>query len=151
MTNAPNTPDDNATPAPQTPPPGPDPAQGAPAPDAPAGLVSAESADAKTMGMLAHLLAIFTLFVGPLIMWLVKKDESPFVDQQGKEALNWALTITTGLVGCIVLLVIPIIQFLACLVWPAIGVCNIVFGILSTIAVNSGQPYRYPVCIRFIK
>ena len=42
--------------------------------------------DSKTMGMLAHLLTIFTGFIGPLVIWLMKKDTSPFVDDQGKEA-----------------------------------------------------------------
>ena len=124
-----------------------------------AGMVSAESADAKTMAMLAHLLAIFTLFVGPLVIWLMKKDQSPFVNQQGKEALNWGLTITTAVVGVIVLsFLMFFVPFLGCITWmlscmigPAIGVCSIVFGILSTIKVNSGLPYRYPVCIRYIK
>ncbi len=143
----PNTPVDNTKP-PESP--APAPAAG-PAGGSTAGMVSAESADAKTMGMLAHLLVIFTGWIGPLIIWLMKKDQSPFVNQQGKEALNWALTITTVVVGCVILMFIPFVNFLLCLLWPAIGVCNIVFGILSTIKVNSGQPYRYPVCIRYIK
>lgn len=140
-----NAPFDNTKP-PQSP---------APAPGQPGGaatgLVSAESPDAKTMGMLAHLLVIFTGFIGPLIIWLIKKDQSPFVNQQGKEALNWAITILIGFVGCIIIGLIPIVQLVVCLIYPAVFVCNVVFGILSTITVNKGQPYRYPVCIRFIK
>jgi len=103
------------------------------------------------MAMLCHLLAIFTWWIAPLIIWLIKKDQSPFVNQQGKEALNWGLTITTAAIACMVLAFIPFLNFTLCLIWPAIAVCNIVFGILSTIKVNSGQPYRYPVCIRYIK
>jgi uncharacterized Tic20 family protein len=116
-----------------------------------AGMVSAESPEAKTMGMLAHLLVIFTVFIGPLIIWLMKKEQSPFVNQQGKEALNWAITILIGFVGCMVIGFIPFVNLVVCLLWPAVVVCNIVFGILSTITVNKGQPYRYPVCIRIIK
>jgi uncharacterized Tic20 family protein len=141
----PNAPFDNTKPQ-ESPTPAPGPAGGAPT-----GLVSAESPDAKTMGMLAHLLVIFTGFIGPLIIWLTKKDKSPFVNQQGKEALNWALTILTAFVACVVLVFIPFVNLVLCLVWPAVAVCNIVFGILSTIKVNSGQPYRYPICIRYIK
>ena len=88
----PNAPFDNTQP-PQRPASAPAPA---PAGGAPTGLVSAESPDAKTMGMLAHLLVIFTGFIGPLIIWLIKKDQSPFVNQQGKEALNWGLTLMIG-------------------------------------------------------
>ena len=140
-----NAPFDNTKPQ-VSPAPAPGPAGGAPT-----GLVSAESPDAKTMGMLAHLLVIFTGFIGPLIIWLVKKDQSPFVNQQGKEALNWAITILIGAVGSIIIGIIPFVGILACVIYPAVIVCNIVFGILSTITVNKGQPYRYPVCIRFIK
>src|SRR4051812_11305473 len=56
----------------------------------------APTPDDKTMAMLAHLLGIVTGFVGPLIIWLVKKDQSPFVDDQGKEALNFQLTLLIG-------------------------------------------------------
>src|SRR5687767_6174019 len=49
--------------------------------------------DDKTMATLAHVLGIFTSFVGPLIIWMIKKDTSPFVDDQGKEALNFQLTL----------------------------------------------------------
>jgi len=142
MTNAPNTPNDNATPPPQTPPPAADQAQGAPA-----GLVSAESPDAKTMAMLCHLLAIFTWWIAPLIIWLIKKDQSPFVNQQGKEALNFQLTLVIGLVAGALTACIGI----GAIIILATYVVNIVFGILSTITVNKGLPYRYPVCIRFIK
>jgi hypothetical protein len=143
----PNAPFDNTKP-PQSPAPAPAPG---PAGGAPTGLVSAESPDAKTMGMLAHLLVIFTGFIGPLIIWLVKKDQSPFVNQQGKEALNWAITVVIGAVGSIIIGIIPFVGILACVIYPAVIVCNIVFGILSTITVNKGQPYRYPICIRIIK
>src|SRR4051794_33293223 len=47
--------------------------------------------DSITMGMLCHLLGIFTSFLGPLIIWLMKKDQSPWVDDQGKESLNFQI------------------------------------------------------------
>ncbi len=150
MTETPNTPDDNAPPPPQTPPPEGGPAEGAPA--APAegaagGLVSAESPDAKTMAMLCHLLAIFTGFLAPLIIWLIKKDQSPFVDQEGKEALNFQLTmliafVIGGLTTCL------IIGFF---IIAAASIVDIIFCVLAAITVNKGQGYRYPFCIRFIK
>ncbi|MBX9790535.1 MAG: DUF4870 domain-containing protein [Pirellulales bacterium] len=49
--------------------------------------------DARTMAMLAHLLALFTGFLGLLIVWLIKKDQYPFVNDQGKESLNFQITI----------------------------------------------------------
>lgn len=142
MTNAPNTPDGNVPPPPQTPPPAAGPVEGAPA-----GLVSAESPDAKSMAMLCHLLAIFTGWIAPLIIWLIKKDQSPFVNQQGKEALNFELTLIIGFLVGGLTSCIGIGIFIILATW----VVNIVFGIISTITVNKGLPYRYPVCIRFIK
>ncbi len=109
-------------------------------------LVGPESSDAKTMAMLCHLLAIFTYWIGPLIIWLVKKDQSPFVNQQGKEALNFELTLMIGVVAGVATICIAV----GGIILLAVSVVNIVFGILSTIAVNRGEPYRYPVCIRFI-
>lgn len=109
-------------------------------------LVGAESDDARSMAMLIHLLAIFTWFLVPLILWLVKKDSSRFVDQQGKEVVNFELTLMIGVVVGAATMCIVIGFFIL----AAVGVVNIVFGILSTMEVNQGKPYRYPVCIRFI-
>jgi uncharacterized Tic20 family protein len=50
------------------------------------------SEDDRTMGMLIHLLAMLTGFVGVLILWLIKKDESRFIDYQGREALNFMIS-----------------------------------------------------------
>jgi hypothetical protein len=145
----PNAPFDNTKP-PQSPTPAPGPGP-APAPGViganTVGLVSAESPDAKTMAMLCHLLAIFTGWIAPLIIWLMKKDQSPFVNQQGKEALNFELTLIIGFLAGALTICIGIGIFIII----ATYVVNIVFGIMSTITVNKGQPYRYPICIRFIK
>jgi uncharacterized protein len=59
------------------------------------------SQDDKTMGMLAHVLGIIS-FIGPLVIWLVKKDQSQFVDENGKVALNFQLTMLIGfLIGSV--------------------------------------------------
>jgi uncharacterized Tic20 family protein len=103
--------------------------------------------DACMWGMLAHLLAIFTCFVGPLVIWLVKKDEHPFVDEQGKEALNFQITVA------IAYIVAGLLSFLCIgfLLFPAVGVVNLIFCIMACVAANKGEHYRYPVSIRFIK
>ncbi len=104
--------------------------------------------DATTMGMLCHLLGIFTGFLGPLIIWLIKKDSSPFVDDQGKEALNFQIACFIAFLICIPL------NFLFCLgaiLAAVIMVSRIVFGILATIQANKGVAYRYPVNLRLIK
>jgi uncharacterized protein len=103
--------------------------------------------DERSMAMLAHLLGIFTQFLGPLIIWLVKKDTSPFVDDQGKEALNWQITFIIGYIvsGMLTFVVI------GCFLMPALFVCNIVFCILGAVAANKGERYRYPFALRLIR
>ena len=115
-------------------------------------LVRPENDEAKTMGMLCHLLAIFTWFIGPLIIWLTKKDQSKFVDQQGKEALNFALCLSLAAVALGIMQFMPYVRFLTgCLGVPALYAVNVIFNIMATIEVNKGNPYRYPFSYRFIK
>ena len=103
--------------------------------------------DSKTMAMLCHLLGIFTGFLGPLIIWLIKKDEDPFVDDQGKEALNFQISVLIAMAisGALICLVIG--GFLV----VAVAVCNIVFCIIGALKANEGVAYRYPFTLRLIK
>jgi len=131
---------------PQTPP------QQTPEPPAPTEAPPADTSleqnkDARQYAMLCHLLAIFTGFIGPLIMWLIKKDDHAFVNEQGKEALNFQLTIMIAWVASFVMMFVCI----GYLLMPAVWVINLVFTIMATVAANKGQHYRYPICIRFIK
>jgi uncharacterized Tic20 family protein len=115
----------------------------------PATPVGAPTKDECTMAMLAHLLGIFTWFVGALIIWLMKKDQSAFIDDQAKEALNFQLTIGIGYVLMVVLTCLTL--GLAALLWPVIGIVALVFCIIACIAANKGERYRYPFAIRLIK
>ena len=103
--------------------------------------------DARNFAMLAHLLAIFTSFLGPLIIWLVKKDEHPFVDEQGKEALNFQITVAIAYIVA-GLLTFVCIGFL---LLPAVAIVDLIFCIMACVAANKGEHYRYPLSIRFIK
>lgn len=98
--------------------------------------------------------------IGPLVIWLVRKDESPFVADQSKEALNFQLTIlimavvtsVAGLAlsvltcGVGLLLVVPG----AFLVFGALLIIDLVLGILAGLAASSGQFYRYPCILRLV-
>lgn len=100
------------------------------------------------MAMLAHLLAIFTWFIGPLIIWLTQKDTSAFVDDQGKEALNFQITIgiayiALGVLACLTL-------GLGSILLPVVGIINLIFCILACVAANRGERFRYPFAIRLI-
>jgi len=105
--------------------------------------------DSRTIAMLCHLLGVFTSIVVPLILWIVKKDEDAFIDDQGKEALNFQITIVIAYFASIVLTIITVglLAFLPFIVW--IG--SLVFGIIAALKANEGVKYRYPFVLRLIK
>ena len=105
------------------------------------------SSDSRMMGMLCHLLGLFTCFIGPLIIWLIKKDEDPFVDNQGKEALNFQITVGIAFIVSGLLAFVCVGVFMGI----AVGIADLVFCIVAAAKANSGQAYRYPVSIRFIR
>jgi uncharacterized Tic20 family protein len=88
--------------------------------------------------------------LGPLIVWLIKKNEFPFVDEQGKEVVNFQITMLIYLaVGA---LLVPFCG-IGVLVMIAVGVVDAIFLIIAAIKANDGYHYRYPypLIIRFIK
>ncbi|MCC6699281.1 MAG: DUF4870 domain-containing protein [Candidatus Hydrogenedentes bacterium] len=110
---------------------------------------------ARTWGMACHLSAL-TMFLcipganvlGPLVVWLMKKSEFPFVDDQGKEAVNFQITMAiAGVVIMVLAWIVPLIGGLGILLF----VFNLVFMILGSIAAKNGTAYRYPVALRLIK
>jgi uncharacterized Tic20 family protein len=122
------------------------------APPAPV-AAGALSNDAKLWGMLCHLSALVQFvgppsILGPLVIWLVKKNEIPFVDDQGKEAVNFHLTVYIA-----VLVLSPTIC-LGGLGIPLVGIvllAGLVLSIVAGVKANNGEFYRYPFAIRFIK
>lgn len=109
--------------------------------------------DQRTFAMLCHIAALagyvipFGNIVGPLVMWLIKKAEMPFVDEQGKEALNFQITVSIALIVCIILMFVIIGIFLL----PIVGIGSLVLMIIAAVKANGGEHYRYPLTIRFIK
>lgn len=107
----------------------------------------------KTWGMLAHLSSLAGFIIplgnvlGPLVVWLVKKDSMPFVADQGKEALNFNITVAIAALVSFVLMLVVIGFVLLALV--AVG--WLVLTILATIESNKGVAYRYPFTLRLIK
>jgi uncharacterized Tic20 family protein len=113
--------------------------------------------DARNWGMICHLAALsgyiipFGNVIGPLIVWAMKKDEYPFVDDQGKEALNFQLTMSiVGLVGILMIFTI-IFAVIAIPLLAALCIFMLVMIIVASIKANEGVPYRYPLTIRFFK
>lgn len=101
----------------------------------------------KLMGMLCHLLTLFTGFIGTLIIWLIKKDQSQFVDRQGKEALNFIISYVIYYFAAGILCIV-LIGFL---LFPVLGIMQLVFAIIASIKAYNGEDYRYPLVIRFFK
>lgn len=108
----------------------------------------------KTWGMLAHLSAFaqfimpaFGMIIGPLIIWLIKKDTMPFVNDQGKEVLNFNISVAIYFIisGALVLVAVGFVLL------PLVGLFWIIFTIIGALKANEGVAYRYPLTIRFIK
>jgi uncharacterized Tic20 family protein len=108
--------------------------------------------------MAAHLSALLgawvaLAFVGPLVVWLVKREEDPFLDDHAREALNFNLTMfvllllaflaVIGTLGIGLIVVIP----LASLIW----LFWLVATIVGAVRAANGETYRYPLSIRFIR
>ena len=107
----------------------------------------------RQWGMFAHLSAFsacvgipFGNIVGPLIMFLIKKDEYPFGGDQAKEALNFNISCTLYLLISIALFVV----FIGFILFLILGVFWLVATIIAAVRSNEGVSYRYPLCIRFV-
>ena len=103
--------------------------------------------------MFAHLSSFSGHFIpfghifGPLIVWCIKKDELPFVNDQGKEALNFQITMTLALiVAAISLLIVVGIVLL-----PGVWLFDVIVTIIAAVKANEGVPFRYPLTLRFIR
>ena len=109
--------------------------------------------DERTWAMLCHFSAFtglifpFGNFLAPLIIWLTKKEELPFVEDQGKEVLNFQISMTIYLlisgILCIILIGIPIVIGLI--------IFSFIITIIAAISANDGKSYRYPLNLRLIK
>lgn len=124
---------------------------------------AAASSEERLWGMFAHLSSLVALalggmmFLGPLLVWLIKKNELKFVDDQGKEALNFQLNmlgllLAIGVVGVpATFLTFGLAAFVAGPIALAVVVLSIVMPVIAGIKANEGEAYRYPYIIRVIK
>ncbi|MGE3109287.1 MAG: DUF4870 domain-containing protein [Phycisphaerales bacterium] len=100
----------------------------------------------RTYAVLTHLAPVMAyVFTGgilsiiaPLVMWMARRKESPFLDDHGREAVNFQLTLLIVAVASFFVLLVPVIIF------------GVVMSIVAAVAANRGQFYRYPMCIRLI-
>jgi uncharacterized Tic20 family protein len=103
----------------------------------------------KTMAMLAHILAIFTGFIAPLVIWLINKDKTDqaFVVDQSKESLNFQITMAIGFFASGLLTFVLI----GLLLLPLLAIANLILCIMAGMKANEGVEYRYPFALRLIK
>ncbi len=122
-------------------------------------------ADERQWAMFAHLSALIGgivtsgwagsigCFIGPLIIWLLKKDTMRFVDDQGKEALNFNITVALIFLALLLFSVftLGIGLLIAIPGWIIVGIAWLIFTIIAAIKANEGVAYRYPLTLRLIK
>jgi len=111
------------------------------------------SKDERTWAMLSHFSALcmfifpFGNILTPLIIWLIKKEEMSFVEDQAKEVLNFQISMTIYLlisgILCFILIGIPFVI--------GLGIFNVIITIIAGIKANDGKSYRYPINLRLIK
>lgn len=102
------------------------------------------TSDERTLAILCHVLTLPTGFLAPLIIYLIKKNESPFVTAHARESLNFQLTMAIA----VIVLFLTIIGIL--LIW-VLGIYILVLVIVATVKASENKLYRYPFTIRFIK
>ena len=131
---------------------------------APTGADNGINAEERQWAMFAHLSALlgglvtsafggWGFFLGPLVIWLMKKDTMPFVADQAKEALNFNITVSAVMVVLVILGLVTLgIGFL--LTGPLmmlIGLAALVLIVIAAIKANEGIAYRYPLTVRLVK
>ncbi len=112
------------------------------------------SKDEQNWAMICHLAALSGFVIplgnvlGPLIVWLIKKDTMPLVDQHGKEALNFQITVLIAFMVCLVLTMVLI----GLLLMFVVGIGALVLTIMAAVKVSNGQfDYKYPFTLRLVK
>jgi uncharacterized Tic20 family protein len=112
--------------------------------------------DARMWAMFCHIAGLAGLIpitpvlgsiIAPLIIWQIKKDEFEFVDEHGKEALNFQISILIYALGAGLLCFACVGFFLL----PVVYIFDLIFLLIAAVKANNGEHYRYPICIRFIK
>lgn len=114
---------------------------------------SSPSAEVRQIAMFCHLATLIGLFVpfasliGPLLVWQLKKDHDAFINDQGREAMNFQITVAIGMMVSFLLMfvVIGILMVFIVFVWW------LVLSIIGGVKANEGVAYRYPLTLRLIK
>lgn len=116
--------------------------------------------DIRLWSMLCHLGALAGLFIpslgavaGPLVFWLIKRNDHPDIDRNGKESLNFQLSIliytwALGVIGIATTFIL--IGFVFLFLAFCIGIAGLIFAIVAAVKVSNGESYRYPFTLRLL-
>ncbi|MFE8702028.1 DUF4870 domain-containing protein [Cytobacillus sp. FJAT-54145] len=94
-----------------------------------------------------YVISFFTAFIGPIIIWILKKDQSSYIDYHGREYLNFLISYTIYSVISVVLMLV-LVGFL--LIW-VVGILGFIFTIIAAVKAYEGKEYRIPLTFRLIK
>jgi uncharacterized protein len=115
---------------------------------------SAPTENERTWAMLAHLSALAGLImpllgivIGPLVVWLARRDESSFVAEHAREALNFNISVLIGAVVCGLLMLV----FVGFLLGTALFIAWLVKTLVAAIKASEGEIYHYPFSLRLVK
>ena len=115
---------------------------------------NASAADARKWATICHISALtgflgngIGFILGPLIVWILKRDDDPFIDDQGKEALNFQITMFIAAIISAILMLVVVGIFLLII----IGLLMLIMPIVAAVKSSNGELYRYPLTIRFVK
>jgi len=104
------------------------------------------SDDDKVLAMLAHLLGLFTGFIGPLVIYLVKSESPGFVKENARNALNFQISVIIYFIICFILMLVII----GIPMMVALGIFSLIVEILGSVRAYGGQVYKYPLAIPFL-
>lgn len=104
------------------------------------------SNEEKLLAAAIYVISFFTAFIGPLVIWLIKKDDSSFVDYHGREYLNFFISYTVYSIvsGILIILIVGVF-----LLW-VVGIAAVVFTIIAAIKAYEGTEYRFPFIFRLL-
>lgn len=108
--------------------------------------MTAPTANDKNIAVLTHLGGMLFSVLPGLIVWLLKKDDNPFVGEQAREALNFQITVLIGYMAAYIL----VFLLIGLLLLPVIYLANLLLCIIAAVKVSKGEDYRYPLALRLI-
>ena len=106
-----------------------------------------KSSDERMLACLIYVISFFTAFIGPFLIWILKKNESDFIDYHGKEYFNFLISYSIyGIISGILMIVLIGFVFIV-----IVGILVFVFTIVAAVKAYNGEYYRIPLVIHFFK